>query len=35
MWWDIAPAEVATDEATQKARATYEATRAEIQRFHG
>jgi 3D-(3,5/4)-trihydroxycyclohexane-1,2-dione acylhydrolase (decyclizing) len=35
VWWDIAPAEVATDEATQKARATYEATRAEIQRFHG
>ena len=35
VWWDIAPAEVATDEATQRARATYEATRAETQRFHG
>jgi len=29
VWWDIAPAEVAIDGATQKARATYEATRAE------
>jgi 3D-(3,5/4)-trihydroxycyclohexane-1,2-dione acylhydrolase (decyclizing) len=35
VWWDIAPAEVAIDGATQKARATYEATRAETQRYHG
>lgn len=35
VWWDIAPAEVSTDPATQKARADYEQRRDDVQRYLG
>jgi 3D-(3,5/4)-trihydroxycyclohexane-1,2-dione acylhydrolase (decyclizing) len=35
VWWDIAPAEVSADQPTREARARYEKSRAELQRFHG
>jgi 3D-(3,5/4)-trihydroxycyclohexane-1,2-dione acylhydrolase (decyclizing) len=35
VWWDIAPAEVSTDPATQKARADYEQRRDDLQRYLG
>ena len=35
VWWDIAPAEVSVDEATQKSRAEYERKRDELQRYLG
>ena len=35
VWWDIAPAEVSVDAATQKSRADYERRRDELQRFLG
>ena len=35
VWWDIAPAEVSVDAATQKARADYERRRDELQRYLG
>jgi 3D-(3,5/4)-trihydroxycyclohexane-1,2-dione acylhydrolase (decyclizing) len=34
MWWDVAPAEVSRDPATQKLRAEYEQDRRRLQRFH-
>jgi 3D-(3,5/4)-trihydroxycyclohexane-1,2-dione acylhydrolase (decyclizing) len=34
VWWDVAPAEVTNEPATQTARATYEADRARWQRYH-
>jgi 3D-(3,5/4)-trihydroxycyclohexane-1,2-dione acylhydrolase (decyclizing) len=34
VWWDVAPAEVSNDAATQKVRTEYERNRAELQRFH-
>ena len=35
VWWDIAPAEVSTDPASQKARSEYERGRNDLQRYHG
>jgi 3D-(3,5/4)-trihydroxycyclohexane-1,2-dione acylhydrolase (decyclizing) len=35
VWWDIAPAEVSTDPASQKARSDYERRRDDLQRYHG
>jgi 3D-(3,5/4)-trihydroxycyclohexane-1,2-dione acylhydrolase (decyclizing) len=34
VWWDVAPAEVSQDPATQKLRAEYERDRAKLQRYH-
>ena len=34
VWWDVASATVSDDAVTQEARATYEADRARLQRFH-
>ena len=34
VWWDVASAEVSTDEETQALRQAYEAERTELQRFH-
>jgi 3D-(3,5/4)-trihydroxycyclohexane-1,2-dione acylhydrolase (decyclizing) len=34
VWWDVAPAEVSSDPETQSARASYEAERAQLQRFY-
>jgi 3D-(3,5/4)-trihydroxycyclohexane-1,2-dione acylhydrolase (decyclizing) len=34
MWWDVAPAEVTTDETTQRLRADYEESRGRLQRFY-
>jgi 3D-(3,5/4)-trihydroxycyclohexane-1,2-dione acylhydrolase (decyclizing) len=34
VWWDVAPAEVSRDPATQKLRAEYEADRERLQRYH-
>jgi 3D-(3,5/4)-trihydroxycyclohexane-1,2-dione acylhydrolase (decyclizing) len=34
VWWDVAPAEVSDDPATQQARAEYEAERDRLQRFY-
>jgi 3D-(3,5/4)-trihydroxycyclohexane-1,2-dione acylhydrolase (decyclizing) len=34
VWWDVAPAEVSTDPATQRARAEYEAERKRLQRLY-
>lgn len=33
VWWDIAPAEVSTDEVTQRLRGEYEEARGKLQRF--
>jgi 3D-(3,5/4)-trihydroxycyclohexane-1,2-dione acylhydrolase (decyclizing) len=33
-WWDVAPAEVSANLATQQLRATFEKDRARLQRFH-
>ncbi|OAI52924.1 3D-(3,5/4)-trihydroxycyclohexane-1,2-dione acylhydrolase (decyclizing) [Planctomycetaceae bacterium SCGC AG-212-F19] len=33
-WWDVAPAEVSANPATQELRAAYERDRARLQRFH-
>ena len=35
VWWDIAPAEVSTDPASQQARAEYERRRDDLQRYLG
>jgi TPP-dependent trihydroxycyclohexane-1,2-dione (THcHDO) dehydratase len=35
VWWDIAPAEVSTDPASQQARAEYESRRDDLQRYLG
>lgn len=34
VWWDVAAAEVTHDAETRQARATYEADRHKLQRFH-
>jgi len=34
VWWDVAPAEVSRDPATQKLRAEYEQDRSRLQRYH-
>jgi 3D-(3,5/4)-trihydroxycyclohexane-1,2-dione acylhydrolase (decyclizing) len=34
VWWDVAPAEVSRDSATQKLRAQYEEDRKRLQRYH-
>ena len=34
VWWDVAAAEVSSHAETQQIRATYEAKRAELQKFH-
>jgi 3D-(3,5/4)-trihydroxycyclohexane-1,2-dione acylhydrolase (decyclizing) len=34
VWWDVAPAEVSRDPATQKLRAEYEADRKRLQQYH-
>jgi 3D-(3,5/4)-trihydroxycyclohexane-1,2-dione acylhydrolase (decyclizing) len=34
VWWDVAPAEVSQDPATQEARAAYEEDRRRLQRFY-
>jgi len=34
VWWDVAPAEVSRDPATQEARAAYEEDRRRLQRFY-
>jgi 3D-(3,5/4)-trihydroxycyclohexane-1,2-dione acylhydrolase (decyclizing) len=35
VWWDVAPAEVSSDEVTRKLRAEYEADRDRLQRYYG
>jgi 3D-(3,5/4)-trihydroxycyclohexane-1,2-dione acylhydrolase (decyclizing) len=34
VWWDVAPAEVSRDPATQKLREAYEQDQSRLQRFH-
>jgi 3D-(3,5/4)-trihydroxycyclohexane-1,2-dione acylhydrolase (decyclizing) len=34
VWWDVAPAQVSSDPATQRARSEYEADRDRLQRFY-
>jgi 3D-(3,5/4)-trihydroxycyclohexane-1,2-dione acylhydrolase (decyclizing) len=34
LWWDVAPAEVTSDSATQELRASYESKRKDLQRYH-